>query len=853
MTQCSTQKNKFLNRNFHALGTYYNILYNGNLALQKGIDQENEKYQDYFHEILPVERMNLIDPKTRNDTVPVNPSIGKAEEKAAKAIQKHSMYIAGQEYNYKIDEAFILLGKARYFDQRFVPAKSAFDYILNHFNDSDQLIKAKVWKQKANLRMNYTEEALKKLLKLKDEVSKDSPETSAEVYATLAQAYLDQQEFVPAKNALKKAVQLTEDYEKKARYTYIRSQLFDRLGQRDSMINSLKQVLAFKRKPPRKYFINAQIDLFVETAEDSLKPSVIRERFKEFANNWENRNFRDVIYYRRAKYEGENDSINNAIAFYNKSLSEQPDTEYLLSRDYINLAQIYFDKNSYKTAGAYYDSTLTHLDQSTREYRRLKKKNENIDEVIKYEDIARKNDSILRLVDMNENERIVYFEKMIDSIKEQEKKLFAQAQQKEKKSKFEQKRFQRPQSRVGRNNIKKNAGIGRKKLSGRGKNRSGKSSGNFYFYEPNQVQAGKLAFENKWGKIELADNWRLEGNSGSGNDKSDEGEEEKQEKALAFEGPKYKPQTYIEKIPDSQQVLDSLNDERNYAYFQLGVIYKEKFQENKLAIKRFSNLLKNDPQDELILPTMYNLYLANRKIKQSERAEFWKNKIINKYPDSQYAEILLNPEQFKNSEKNPLNIYTSLYRRYENFELDGLLTEVTQYAKTFEGMPVAPKFSLLKALVAGRTKGLNAYKKELKSTAFRYPQSKSGKKAQAILNNINKKMTSANFNKLTDGDQFKLVFYPINENTQADQLIQKINTALKKIDFKADISVDKYLPGHQFVVIKNLVSKKGAEGLAKKLQKKGLLLNKYDYFSVSNDNYNIIQIHKNLKKYLKET
>ena len=849
LVQCSTQKNKFVNRNFHAMGTYYNILYNGNLALKKGIDQENEKYQDYFHKILPIERMNLLDPKKRNDTVPVNASIGKAEEKAAKAIQKHSMFIAGQEYNYKIDEAFILLGKARYYDQRFVPAKSAFDYIINHYYESDQIIKAKVWKQKANLRMNYTDEALEKLLALQDEVNRDSPETASEVYATLAQAYLDKDELVPAKDALKMARNLTEDFEQKARYTYIRSQLFDRLNMRDSMVNSLQQVLDYKRRPPRKYFINAQIDLFVEIAEDSLTPMAIRERFTEFAENWENRNFRDVIYYRRARYEDENDSIANAITYYNESLKEQPKTDYLLSRDYLNLAQIYFDKNSYKTAGAYYDSTMTHLDKSTREYRRIKKKNENIDEVIKYEDIARKNDSILRLVDMKPDERMVYFEKVIDSIKEQEKKLFARSKQKEEESKFKQQRFQRPRSNAGNNRIRRAGGSNGNRLGGRGNNPQDRNNqGSFYFYEPNQVNTGKLAFEDKWGKIELKDNWRTDGNESSGKDSPDEEKEE--EEGIVFEGPKYQTSTYIDKIPEDQKVIDSLQDERNYAYFQLGVIYKEKFREYALAIHRFSDLLDDDPQEELVLPSMYNLYLANEKIDKPERAKYWKNRIIKEHPDSQYAEILLNPEKFKNSDENPMNIYTRLYRRYEEFKLNGLLDEVESYAKAYEGMPVAPKFSLLKALVTARTKGLKEYKEELKATAFRYPQSNAGKKAQAILDKINRKMAPANFKNISEGNKFKLVFYPKTKNADPDALVQRINEVLQKIDFQTDVLIDKYLPDERFVVIKGLISKKGAEGLAKKLTENDLQFDNYDYFSISQHNYNIIQIHKNLKKYL---
>jgi hypothetical protein len=38
-------------------------------------------------------------------------------KKATKAIQKHSMNIDGRERNFQIDEAYLLLGKARYYDQ----------------------------------------------------------------------------------------------------------------------------------------------------------------------------------------------------------------------------------------------------------------------------------------------------------------------------------------------------------------------------------------------------------------------------------------------------------------------------------------------------------------------------------------------------------------------------------------------------------------------------------------------------------------------------------------------------------------------------------------------------------------
>ncbi len=61
---------------------------------------------------------------------PKNANFELAEAKATKAIQKHSMNIGGQEKNYQIDEAYLLLGNSRYYDQRFIPALDAFNYIL---------------------------------------------------------------------------------------------------------------------------------------------------------------------------------------------------------------------------------------------------------------------------------------------------------------------------------------------------------------------------------------------------------------------------------------------------------------------------------------------------------------------------------------------------------------------------------------------------------------------------------------------------------------------------------------------------------------------------------------------------
>ena len=128
-------------------------------------------------------------------------------------------------------------------------------------------------------------------------------------------------------------------------------------------------------------------------------------------------------------------------------------------------------------------------------------------------------------------------------------------------------------------------------------------------------------------------------------------EKETKDKA-STENPKYTTEFYLEQLPSDQKVLDSLAKDRNFAYYQLGIIYKEKFKENELAAARFEQLLKNNPEERLVLPAKYNLYKIYQIINPA-KAEQLKQQIIAEYPNSRYAEIIKNPSIEITDEANP--------------------------------------------------------------------------------------------------------------------------------------------------------------------------------------------------------
>lgn len=826
------------------MNTYYNTIYNGNLAIQNGINTVEENYPEDYWNILPVERMQEAPPKkdffdtdTKQEEAK-NPDFKRAEEKAIKAIQKHSMFIGGEEYNYQMDETFILLGKARYHGHRFIQAKDAFLYVLNHYPESSEIIDAKIWTEKVNMRLNYYDMALQNLTKIKAENQDLEDDEQAHLNSILAEAHILNENYSNAIEPLNEAVRYTDSDTLKGRLLYIKGQLFNTLKQRDSANYAFQQVIELNRRSPRTYMIHAKLEQIKNIDQDTASYAFMMAKYQELIENRENRPFLDFIYFDLAEYYNQLDSIDLAVDYYNQSLKRQPQDPYLYSRDYLRMAQIYFDKNKYKTAGAYYDSTLTKLDQSKREYRQIAKKRKNLDDVIKYEGIADEKDSILSLVEMDKEERLAYFDDYIDRLKEEAQSVFAQQSASQKMMN---------KSSSGIKNF--NAAAQDRMASSKNTDSNNQSSGNasFYFYDSNQAQKGLLTFKQTWGNIELADDWKY---GGSRKSSAKDSEEDTEEDPFAND-PKYNPETYIAEIPEDQNIIDSLWIDRNFAYYQLGVIYKEKFKEYNLAKDRLENLLESNPEDRLILPSIYNLYLIAEALNNPSEQNRWKNKILNEHPESEYATLLLNPEQLKNSENNPLNIYKRLYKDYENKQYEYVVQKADEYAKTFIGRPISPKFELLKAYATAKIEGSEAYLEALNYVALTYPQSDEGKFAQKQYNELKQKLRSKGFEADSEDKRYKLVYY----FSDADELTSfkpKLQTAFESLEYDFKTTEEVYNSSQNFLVIHGLGSLLGAEGLAEILIKEELISKEFDYFAISEENYSTIQVYKNLDEYLKQ-
>ncbi len=685
------------------------MLYNGNIAFDEAKKQLDEIYEDNYWERLPIEPL-----KIEEDIIPMpgqslpKPSelkgFDKSEEKAVKSIQKHSMVIDGLEKNKQIDEAYLLLGKSRYYLQRFVPALEAFTFALEKYPNANLYYDTKIWKAKTHVRLQNEELAIETLdLVLKNiELSEEDFEKA---HTTLAMAYTQLDSTHLVIDHLKKSTYYFKDRNQSTRNLFILGQIYREQKKIDSS-NMVFESLAYMKRIPQKYKVHAILERAKNyTASDST--NVIVYTIKDLIDDRDNRPYLDELYFQLGLITQKQENVDLAYTYFENSIRHNTSKPFQKSLSYEKLGDLNFDKNEYEMAGSYYDSVLQiKQDKNTKRIRKIIRKRESLNDVIFYENIVKRNDSILYISAMSEEEQNDYFQNYITLLKVKEE-----------------------EERIKRENEKLNAGTGGIVDNNTTQNNK---SGIFYFYNNQLVSSGKIQFKNKYGNRALTDFWLISNSTGPPTELVNN------TNITVDNSMKYNVSFYTSQIPKSKTKLDSISKQRNDAYYNLGLIYKEQFKEYEMAAEDFEKFLQNDPSENLILPTKYHLFktYANFNMELSNK---YKDEIVNSYPDSRYAEIIKNPNdvlKYANDEDSPEYIYKNAYICFEEEEYQYALSNVNSALEKFKGLEIEAKFELLKAFLLFNTKGEQEFIEKLNFVIVNYPNTVESDHAESVLEKI---------------------------------------------------------------------------------------------------------------------
>ena len=723
IVSCSTRKDRAVNRAYHQTTTKFNVLFNGEEAIAAGVEAEIESHQPNFWEQLPIEPFPLVDLFTLNPKE--NANFSRGEEKAVIAVQKHSMQFGNDQRNQQIDEAYMLLGKARYYNGRYLQALDAFNYIIEQLPNTNCINKAQLWKAKVFIQLLQEQRAIA----IFEELLTNSDLTlaeSADAFAYLAKAHLALNQPQQAIQRLNNAAAFTKDNATRSRYYYLLGQLHYKLEHRDSAAMAYQKVIDLNRRIPRTYWIHAKLNQLNTGQSDD---ETVQKQYSKLTKNEENKRYLDKIYYSHALYSLSTNDTLSAKELINASLRTNTKDKILKGLAYEIMGNVFFEENQFVLSGAYLDSTLQVLSPKTRKFRKITRKRDKLNDIIDYETTIKTTDSLLVLMDKTPKEQIAIFESYIKGLKTADSLQLVQ---------------QERQQQLSANTFFLDS--------------------DFYFYNRSARTRGESEFYLIWGNIKKTDNWRYSSLQSVEFTLGESVPEDEVEEAEPL-NPSYIVENYTSQIPPPE-AKDSLSQVRNTAYFDAGLAYKEQFGAYPQAKDRLQILLSFDT--EYNLPSLYHLYQIELET-AGGHAETFKNRIIKEYPDSQYAIILQNPEAIKEALSRFEERYNVLENRFKSQAFEEVIDECFTAILSLQDETLRSRFALLRAHAIGRLDGMTAYQTALSEVAISYPNEQAGVEASKRLHDI-KSLTPIH---AEEGDRY-LVYFVFNRKDQ--QSTKRIKT-----------------------------------------------------------------------------
>ncbi len=719
---CSVKKNNILSREYHKTLAHYNGYFNARERVKAGAKSLATGQIDRYDRILTVFKYG--DEKSAKA---VFPSMDEAIKKVSIVIQRHSMDIDGQERNSWIDDSYLLIGIAQFYKHDTWTAIESFQFVAAEYRSSPIKYDALLWLTQCYLRLGKMPDADYLLTTLKDDPK--MPNDLRWFYnAIYADYYLLQNDYELASEHLEKAYASSKKRQDRIRFAFILGQIYQKIEEYPKAVSKYDQVL--KLNPPYEMQFNAKVNRARCVDVNSPDAKEMRKMLVKMLSDDKNIEYHDQIFYALAEISLKENNTPEAIDYLRKSVSSSVSNSNQKALSYLKLAEIHFKLPNYQLAQTYYDSTAAFLSQDYPDYLTIINTKTNLNKLIQNLNIIMREDSLQALASRTPGEREMIIEKKIAF--ENEEKEFKRKQEEERKlAELEGKEqqladpsFNQQGSRPGENN------------TGNG----------WYFSNQSSVSFGFNEFLRLWGNRKLEDNWRRSTKSSfaEATQLEDEGEEvdtiAKLDPAVRdslqqIENAK-KRETYLAGLPTTPELLAKSDEKIVEAYYNVGLIYKEQLKDNKEAAKNFEALMSRYPSNEYKLPTYYNLYRVYLSMDSLEKSDYYKNIILNDYPDTEYAKIILNPDYFKDQQKKVAIqkvFYENTYRAYLNKQYEDVIERKATADSLFPSSELAPKFEFLKALAIGKTRPLSEFEASLKLVILKYPSDSVSIRAKEIL------------------------------------------------------------------------------------------------------------------------
>ena len=750
---CSTKKNTKATRFYHAFNSRYNIYFNGKTAFDEALKAMQDGYKENYSDQILMYPISA-QPKEKQTT---GGPFDRAIEKGNKAIKLHSIkakppkkpgwkndpkqraWQEQEEYNPFLKHCWLLVGEAQFYNADFLQASATFSYIARHYaGDEEMVAEARLWQARSYAEMGWFYEAEDILSKLN---TNGIPKKNLNQYAAVYADYLiKEKRFEDAIPYLKTAIKAEKNGKQRARMRYLLGQLYADQELDGLAYQAFQQVI--RSNPPYELEFAARIrQTEVFAGRDYQK---VVKTLKRMAKSQKNQDYLDQVYYALGNVYLNRADTTNAITYYQLGIDSSKQNGMDKALCQIKLGDLYFQMRDYIHAQPCFSGALAGIQKEYKDYPRVSKLSAVLDELVVHAEAVHQQDSLQALAKMPEAERLAVIDKAIaDLIKQEE----------EEKKQAEKEAYLADQEAKG-------TGIDR---PGTETNAivlpTGSNGSTFYFYNPQTVAQGKTQFQKKWGRRTLEDNWRRKKkelttfNDPADTEMADAATETDlgaEEQALptdslesgmdpvAADDP-HQREYYLQQLPFTQEDIDASNVIIIDGLYNMAMIYKDKLEDLSLSVEGFEELERRFPENEHLLESYYQVYLIALRTHDEALAAAYKQKLIDKFADSDYAVAIADPNYEYNIRMMDA-VQDSIYEQtYTAYLADDTTLVRRNYQQVSEKYPLAnllPKFMFLEALTYVQAGDPEGFKAALKALLEKYPKADVSELAGEMLKGV---------------------------------------------------------------------------------------------------------------------
>ncbi len=846
---CSTKEDGVAYRIYHNTLGRYNGYFNANELVKKSQGTLANGRKDDYDEVIPLYNYGTVSQKKE-----LTPDLDKAIKKCGKVVKRHTLVAESKkdmkwpEYNKWMDDNYHVIGQSNLYKGEFYKAQETFNFISNKYSSPAVQLRAYIWSARSYFLDGDFSKA--KQLLLKADGYEDLPKDIArELYLVKAEFFLAQGAFGEAIDPLEKGLALITKKTDRIVPQFVLGQLYDRMDKSGDAKVAFQKVI--KLKPPYELEFQSKLQMLLTDTKISRNYNDAQKTLLVMLEDLKNETYKDVIYYALGTVTLELEKRIEAVDYFEKALKFNKNNKSKRLKIFMTLGDLYFAQKQYQEAQVNYDSAYHNLGTDHIRYKEIKARALSLNELVGYLNTVSEKDSLISLCEKPSSE----IEKTLTSVHEQLLTEMA-----EKKRKDEEDRL---------------AALKGEEING-----------TFWIYNQDLLKRGKNIFDDTWSGRPLKDNWRNQSLLAMMiGDKDESIVEAIQIDSAGVEDPKYKVPSIDElrsKLPcgNSKAIADMKGDLAE-AYYLAGLVYKEKLEDMDNAMSSWEKMIAKCEEGGFHPLAYYQLFrgwLAKEKEEgytpnpfcSSCSSVFWGSQIKSKYPKSDWALLVDNPN-YMNAEQMRMEEEEKNYAKaYNQYSTNHPYDAVTTCTKAIAERPknhLSCQYHMLKAICLGKTEVAFGIREncetELKAVVAECPNTEIATQATDFLKQLNtgsspKAPTATASNYILSNESEQYVVAVINsKEINVNQAKAKTSDFTKKYFSGFDYKVSNTMFNEEktFILIKSFSNLKDAKDYFTTFVGdndliRELNLVKNDKFIISKQNYIELFRSKDYKGYL---